>query len=104
MQFAPTVPTIYDRVCQQALLNRLEPIFEPILDEANFGYRRRRSTKDAMRKVWKEIRSGREWIVDGDLKDFFGSVDHEKLLTLGSAGSRGSPDLSQSDTTRKRVA
>jgi RNA-directed DNA polymerase len=76
------VPTIYDRVCQQALLNRLEPIFEPVFDEANFGYRRGRSTKDAMRKVWKEIQSGREWIVDADLKDFFGSVDHAKLLTL----------------------
>jgi group II intron reverse transcriptase/maturase len=76
------VPTIYDRVCQQALLNRLEPIFEPVFDEANFGYRRGRSTKDAMRKVWKEIQSGQEWIVDADLRDFFGSVDHEKLLTL----------------------
>jgi retron-type reverse transcriptase len=76
------IPTIFDRVCQQALLNRLEPIFEPVFDEANFGYRRGRSTKDAMRKVWKEIQSGREWIVDADLKDFFGSVDHEKLLTL----------------------
>ena len=76
------VPTVYDRVCQQALLNRLEPIFEPVFDDANFGYRRGRSTKDAMRKVWKEIESGREWIVDADLKDFFGSVDHEKLLTL----------------------
>jgi RNA-directed DNA polymerase len=76
------IPTIYDRVCQQAVLNRLEPIFEPVLDDANFGYRRGRSTKDALRKVWKEIESGREWIVDADLKDFFGSVDHEKLLTL----------------------
>jgi RNA-directed DNA polymerase len=76
------VPTIYDRVCQQALLNRLEPIFEPVFDEANYGYRRGRSTKDAMRKVWGEIQSGREWIVDADLKDFFGSVDHAKLLTL----------------------
>src|SRR5580693_6435829 len=78
------IPTIYDRVCQQALLNRLEPIFEPVFDEANFGYRRGQSTKDAMRKVWKEIQSGREWIVDADLKDFFGSVDHAKLLTLVS--------------------
>src|SRR5215468_9418694 len=76
------IPTIYDRVCQQALLNRLEPIFEPVFDEANFGYRRGRSTKDAMRQVWKEIQSGREWIVDADLKDFFGSVDHAKLLAL----------------------
>jgi len=76
------IPTIYDRVCQQALLNRLEPIFEPIFDEASFGFRRGRSTKDALRKVWKEIQSGSEWIVDADLRDFFGSVDHEKLLTL----------------------
>jgi group II intron reverse transcriptase/maturase len=76
------IPTIYDRVCQQALLNRLQPIFEPVFDDANYGYRQGRSTKDALRKVWKEIDSGSEWIVDADLKDFFGSVDHEKLLTL----------------------
>jgi RNA-directed DNA polymerase len=76
------IPAIYDRVCQQALLNRLEPIFEPIFDDASFGYRRGRSTKDALRKVWREIQSGSEWIVDADLRDFFGSADHEKLLTL----------------------
>jgi len=76
------IPAIYDRVCQQALLNRLEPIFEPLFDDASFGYRRGRSAKGALRKIWKEIHSGSEWIVDGDLRDFFGSVDHEKLLTL----------------------
>jgi RNA-directed DNA polymerase len=76
------VPTVYDRVCQQALLNRLEPIFEPVFDDASFGYRQGRSAKDALRKVWRELHEGREWIVDADLKDFFGSVDHEKLLTL----------------------
>ena len=76
------IPTIYDRVCQQALLNRLEPIFEPVFDDASFGYRRGRSTKDALRKIWKEIQGGSEWIVDADLRDFFGSVDHAKLLTL----------------------
>jgi len=76
------IPTIYDRVAQQALLNRLEPIFEPVFDDANFGYRRGRSTKDALRKVWREIKGGGEWMVDADLRDFFGSVDHEKLLTL----------------------
>lgn len=78
------IPTVYDRICQQALLNRLEPIFEPIFDDANFGYRRGRSTKDAMRKIWKEIEAGSEWIVDADLKDFFGSACHQKLLTLFS--------------------
>ena len=76
------IPAVYDRVCQQALLNRLEPIFEPIFDDASFGYRRGRSTKDALRKIWKEIQDGAEWIVDADLRNFFGSVDHEKLLTL----------------------
>ncbi len=76
------IPTIYDRVCQQALLNRMEPIFEKIYDESSFGYRKGRSTKDALRKVWKEIEDGNEWIVDADLADFFGSADHEKVLTL----------------------
>lgn len=76
------IPTIFDRVCQQALLNRLEPIFEPVFDDANFGYRKGRSTKDALRKVWQEIQGGNEWIVDADLRDFFGSADHGKLLTL----------------------
>jgi len=76
------IPTIYDRVCQQALLNRMEPIFEKIYDESSFGYRKGRSTKDALRKVWKEIESGNEWIVDADLADFFGSADHEKVITL----------------------
>jgi len=76
------IPTIYDRVCQQALLNRLEPIFEPVFDDANFGYRKGRSPKDALRKVWTELQADCEWIVDADLRDFFGSVDHEKLLVL----------------------
>jgi len=76
------IPAIYDRVCQQALQNRLEPIFEKVFDDASFGYRPGRSTKDALRKIWKEIEEGYEWIVDADLSNFFGTVDHEKLLTL----------------------
>jgi len=76
------IPTIYDRVCQQALRNRLEPIFEPLFDDANFGYRRGRSAKDAMGKIWRELRAGSEWVVDADLKNFFGTVDHDKLITL----------------------
>ena len=83
------IPTIYDRVCQQALLNRLEPIFEPIFDEANFGYRRGRSTQDAMRKVWKEIQSGREWIVDADLKDFLETASYCPLVDESDSNSSG---------------
>jgi len=76
------IPTVYDRVCQQALLNRLEPIFEPVFDDANFGYRPGRSTKGALRKVWRELEQGCEWVVDADLRDFFGTADHQKLITL----------------------
>ena len=76
------IPTIYDRVCQQALKNRLEAIFEPVFDEASFGYRQGRSTKDAMRKIWRELEQGNEWVVDADLKDFFGSADHDKLMEM----------------------
>jgi len=76
------IPAVIDRVCQQALRNRLEPIFEPLFDDSSFGYRPGRSAKDALRKIWREIETGAEWIVDADLKDYFGSVDHEKLMTL----------------------
>ncbi len=76
------IPAVYDRVCQQALLNRIAPIFEPLFDDSSFGYRRGRSAKDALRKLWREIEAGAEWIVDADLKDYFGSIDHEKLMTL----------------------
>jgi retron-type reverse transcriptase len=65
------IPSVYDRVCQQALVNRLEPIFEPVFDAASFGYRRGRSTKDALRKIWGELAEGHEWIVDADLRNFF---------------------------------
>src|SRR5262245_6703266 len=78
----PGIPTIYDRVCQQELPKRPEPALHPVFDDASFGYRKGRSTKDAMRKIWKELSTGAEWIIDADLKDFFGSVNHEKLLTL----------------------
>ena len=83
------IPTIFDRVCQQALLNRLEPIFEPVFDEASFGYRRGRSTKDALRKVWKEIEAGGEWIVDADLKDFFRNGGPRKAAGTGLATGVG---------------
>ena len=64
------------------LLNRQEPIFEPDFDDSSFGYRLGRSAKDALRKVWREIEAGAEWIVDADLRDYFGSVQHDKLLAL----------------------
>jgi group II intron reverse transcriptase/maturase len=69
-------------VCQQASLNRLEPIFEPIFDDANFGYRSGRSTKDALKKIWRELDAGNEWVVDADLRDFFDTIPHAELMAV----------------------
>ena len=76
------IPSVYDRVCQQALVNRLEPIFEKVFDPSSYGYRKGRKTSDALTKIWREVEAGNEWIVDADLKDYFGSVDHDKLMAL----------------------
>lgn len=76
------IPSVYDRICQQGLVNRLEPIFEKVFDPSSFGYRKGRKTSDALKKIWREVEAGNEWIVDADLKDYFGSVDHEKLTIL----------------------
>lgn len=76
------ISAIRDRVCQQALAQRLAPIFEPDFDDSSFGYRPGRSPHDALRKVWREIQAGNVWVVDADLRDFFGSVDHALLKQL----------------------
>jgi len=76
------IPAIRDRVCQQALKNRLEPIFEPLFSESSFGYRPNRSAHQAMRKIYRELMAGYEWIVDADLRDFFGTVQHEPLIDM----------------------
>jgi RNA-directed DNA polymerase len=61
-----SIPTIRDRVVQGALKLILEPICGADFQSGSYGYRRGRSTKEAMRKVWKEIQGGREWIVDAE--------------------------------------
>jgi group II intron reverse transcriptase/maturase len=76
------IPAVRDRICQQALAQRLGPIFEPDFDDSSYGYRPGRSPHDAMRKIWREVQAGRVWLVDADLKDFFGSVDHARLMQL----------------------
>ncbi len=63
------IPAVYDRVCQQALVNRLEPIFEEMFDESSFGYRKGRRTQDALKKIWREIEEGCEGIGTGSWRD-----------------------------------
>jgi RNA-directed DNA polymerase len=74
------IPSVYDRVCQQALVNRLEPIFEKVFDPSSFGYRKGRKPADALGKIWREMGAGSEWIVDADLKDYFDSIETHLLM------------------------
>jgi RNA-directed DNA polymerase len=64
---------VLDRVGQQALVQRREPIVEPTCLYSSFGYRPGRSPQEAMRKVWQELNAGYGWIVDADLGQFFGA-------------------------------
>ena len=60
------IPPVLDRVCQPALVERLEPIFEPQMRDGSFGYRAGRSPHTAMRTVWQERHAGNVWIVAAD--------------------------------------
>jgi group II intron reverse transcriptase/maturase len=76
------IPTVIDRVCQQALRQVLEPIFEPTFSEVSFGFRPKRSAHQAMRRVWSQMQEGGRWIVDADIADFFGTISHDRLVAL----------------------
>jgi RNA-directed DNA polymerase len=76
------IPTVFDRVCQQALRQVLEPIFEPTFSEVSFGFRPRRSAHQAMRRIWGQLQEGGRWIVDADIADFFGTISHDRLVAL----------------------
>jgi group II intron reverse transcriptase/maturase len=69
-------------VCQQALRQVLEPIFEPTFSEVSFGFRPKRSAHMAMRRIWSQIQAGGRWIVDADIADFFGTISHDQLVAL----------------------
>lgn len=76
------IPTVMDRVCQQALVNVLEPIFEPTFRDESFGFRPGRSTHMAMRRIWRQLKAGDRWVVDADIADFFGTLSHSTLVDL----------------------
>jgi RNA-directed DNA polymerase len=79
------IPTVRDRIVQQALLQILEPIFEPTFSSRSHGFRRERGCTTALEIVDRAIQHGYEWVVDADVQSFFDSVDHERLLTALNA-------------------
>ena len=75
------IPTVRDRIVQQALHNLLEPIFDPTFHPSSYGYRKVRSCHQAISKASLFIRKyRREWVVDMDLSKCFDTLDHELIL------------------------
>jgi len=76
------IPTVRDRVVQTAVLNALEPIFERDFAEHSYGFRPGRGCKDALRRVDQLLKAGYTYIVDADLKSYFDTIPHDRLLAL----------------------
>jgi RNA-directed DNA polymerase len=76
------IPTVRDRVCQQAARLVLEPLFEADFVEGSYGFRPRRSATAALERIRTGFIAGRVWVVDADIREYFSSIDHERLLGL----------------------
>jgi len=74
------VPTVVDRLIQQALHQVLQPIFEPTFSASSFGFRPGRNAHDAVRQAHSYVQGGRHWVVDMDLEKFFDRVNHDVLM------------------------
>jgi len=74
------IPTVLDRLIQQALLQVLTPIFDPHFSTYSYGYRPRRSAHDAVRQARGYVQAGAPWVVDVDLDRFFDRVNHDMLM------------------------
>lgn len=74
------IPTVRDRVVQAAIVNVIEPIFVQDFAEHNYGFRPGRGCKDALRRVDQLLKTGYVHVVDADLKGYFDSIPHDRLL------------------------
>jgi len=76
------IPTVRDRIVQQALVRGLTPVFEPTFSDFSFGYRPNRSAEDAVRLAQLYMSEGYNFVVDIDLSKYFDTVDHDILMGL----------------------
>lgn len=74
------IPTVVDRLIQQALLQVLTPIFDPSFSEASFGFRPGRSAQEAVKRAQSHVAAGCGWVVDLDIEKFFDRVNHDILM------------------------
>jgi group II intron reverse transcriptase/maturase len=75
------IPTVVDRLIQQAVHQVLQPIFEPTFSEASYGFRPGRNAHQALRQARQYVAQGKRWVVDMDLEKFFDRVNHDLLLS-----------------------
>ena len=76
------IPTVVDRVIQQALAQVLSPIYEKEFSDNSYGFRPKRSCEMAIIKSLEFINDGHDWIVDIDLERFFDTVNHDRLIQI----------------------
>ena len=76
------IPTVTDRIVQTAMRMVIEPIFEKCFAEHSYGFRPGRGCKDALRRVDELLKAGRTHVVDVDVRGYFDSIPHDRLLAL----------------------
>jgi len=75
------IPTVQDRLIQQAVQQVLSRVLEPTFSDSSFGYRPGRSAHDAVRRAQQYVMEGKRWVVDIDISAFFDEVNHDILMT-----------------------
>lgn len=75
------IPTVKDRLIQQAMLQVLSPIFEPLFSDSSYGFRPGRSAHQALEKALEYATAGKRYVVDIDLEKFFDNVNHDILMS-----------------------
>jgi retron-type reverse transcriptase len=74
------IPTVVDRLIQQAIAQVLTPMFEEVFSPHSYGFRPGRSAHQAVERSQEYIRQGYDWVVDIDLEKFFDRVNHDMLM------------------------
>lgn len=87
------IPTVLDRVIQQAIVIVLTPIIDPTFSESSYGFRPGRSGRDAVRQARQFVAEGHRWVVDLDLSKFFDRVNHDVLMERLSRRIKDKPLL-----------
>jgi len=80
------IPTVKDRLIQQAIHQELSRLYEPVFSENSYGFRPGRSAHQAIEQASKFVQEGKEWVVDIDLEKFFDKINHDRLMQRLSKG------------------